>query len=108
MLNTKLHNKKNRKILALLMALVLLVGLLTIPAYATTSQIAENGAKVILEWVFWVVVVITIVALVKYIMARNAVGMIITIILGVIVAAICKNPDILTRIGNMFTQDVGL
>lgn len=109
MLNTKSHTKKSRKIFALLMALVLLVGVLAVPAYATgAAQLAENGAKVILEIVFWVVIVSTVVGVATCVAKKNTFGMVVVIVLGVIVSVLCKRPDLFTTLGNMLTQDLGL
>lgn len=107
MLNTKARNDKTRKILAVLMAVVVLVGLLIMPAYAE-NELAQKGANWILEGLSWVIFVVAVLGLIKLFMSRNFAGMITTILAAGLTILVCQKPEILKTIANMFSQQLGL
>lgn len=107
MLNTKIRNDKARKILAVLIALVILVGLLIMPAYAE-NELAEKAATWILDGLSWIIFVAAVLGLLKLFSSRNFAGMIGTILAAGLTILFCQKPELFKTLANMFSQQLGL
>lgn len=87
------------------MAIVLMF---SIPALASSNTYAENGAKWILDGIFWIVAVGGVFGAGMSAVKRNATGAVGILLGAAIICVFCKNPDILVTIGNNLKGILGL
>ena len=90
------ENKKVRRVVGLWVTLQLMLSM-TMVAYA--SNYAENAAKWGLDQLFWIVLAVTAFALVGAIVRKSTSTMIISLVVGGVVAYFCKNPEKISSIG---------
>lgn len=69
---------------------------------------AEAGAKWILDGIFWIVAVAGIFGAGMSAVKRNATGAVGILLAAAIICVFCKNPDLLTTIGNTLKGILGL
>lgn len=67
--------------------------------YSQAVNLGENAGNWFLDQIFWIAIVIIIIAIVGAAMKRNYVGLIISIIVGAVVLFFIKNPTILATLG---------
>lgn len=104
-----MNNKKNMKnTMSVILCTAALATLFSFTAMATQNTYAENGAKWILDGIFWVVAVGGIFGAGLSAVKRNATGAIGTLLGAALICVLCKNPDLLTTIGNALKGIIGL
>lgn len=107
-LKMKWSKEKGLKWLGLCVSVLGLTLVTTIPAYASTNTYAESGAKWLLDGIYWFVVACGILGVGKCAIQRNITGALTTFIMTALIAVICKNPEILTSLGNTLKGILGL
>jgi len=99
--------KRQTKIIKRAAAFLCTAVLLTMPAAAANTY-AENGAKWILDGVFWVVIVLGIFGAGMSIVKRNVTAALGIIIGSALVCVLCSNPEIIVSLGNAIKGILGL
>lgn len=98
---------KTKKVLSAILCICLAALLSIVPAFAD-NELVKGGATWILDGLFWVGVVVVAYVLIKLALAKNITGAVVTIIVGAIVLTIIRAPAILTDLGNIFKDVLGL
>jgi hypothetical protein len=103
-----MKNKKNvEKIVYTCIITTMMILTFSFTALASNTY-AENGAKWLLDGVFWIVAVGGIFGAGMSAIKRNATGAVGIILAAAIICVFCKNPDVLTNIGNVLKGILGL
>ncbi len=89
-------SKVSIKVVTLIMGLCLLVPTY---AFADGTNYGQNFGNYALDQIFWVAVVFIAFALVGCLVKRNVVGIVITILIGVVVLGVIKDPTGLQGVG---------
>ena len=104
-----MNNKKNMKnTMSVILCTAALATLFSFTALATQNTYAENGSKWILDGIFWIDAVGGIFGAGKSAVKRNATGAVGILIGAALICVLCKNPDLLTTMGNSLKGIIGL
>ena len=89
-----LENTRIRKCITILLSIQLTL------SFASGANYAENAAKWGFEQAFWVVLFVTLVVAAGAWMKHALSTAIVTVIIGGILAYLCKQPEVISTIGN--------
>lgn len=100
---------KAKRILSVALCACMVLALAIVPAFAAGgNEIVEKGARWILDGFFWVGIVAAVIVLVNNVLKKNTTGIVVTIIVAAVVLTIIKSPTILTSLGDIFKNVLGL
>ena len=100
-----LTNKKIRSLVMVVLVANLILAF-SMVAFAGDTNYAERGAKVILDNAFWVVLVVCVIIIISAFLKHSTITIVMTIIIGGIIAYFCKYPEKLTVVGETLSKAV--
>ena len=104
-----MKNKKSKEnVVCTAICTAAMVLIFSFTALASPNTYAENGAKWVLDGIFWIVAVAVIFGAGMSAVKRNATGAVGILLASAIICVFCKNPDLLTTIGNTLKGILGL
>ena len=74
--------------------------------HAASGNYGQNAALWFLDQIFWIVLAAVVVIAAICILKKNTVGAIVTVIVGVVVLVLIKNPMILTGVGENIVNKI--
>lgn len=96
-------NKSVKRILIVILSIHMVLSM-TMIAFA--ANYAENAAKWGLDQAFWIVILITVIVAIGAWLRHATSAMVISVVVGGILAFFCKNPEKVTEIGNALAQTI--
>ena len=93
------ENTKIRKYIMILISIQLTLSMAMV-SFASGANYAENAAKWGFEQAFWVILFVTLIVAAGAWMKHALSAAIVTVIIGGILAYICKQPEVISTIGN--------
>ena len=92
-------NTRIRKYIMILLSIQLTLSM-AIVSFASGANYVENAAKWGFEQAFWVILFVTLIVAAGAWMKHALSAAIVTVIIGGILAYICKQPEVISTIGN--------
>lgn len=94
-----LKSERTRVSVAILMVVHLVV-MMSMVSFASGVNYAENAVKFGLDQAFWVVLAITAFSTIGSLVKRATSGVIISLLTGSILCYLCKNPEVISNLGD--------
>ena len=102
-IKNKVTNRK-QQIKAALITLYLSIGIAT-PVFAAPN-VAENASRWFLDQIFWVVLAATVIGALVAATKKATTALVTTIIIGGVVAFLCKSPETISTIGDVIGRAI--
>lgn len=95
---------KNYRKFVLVLLVMLAFQLMTMTVFADGPNVGENIGKWFMQQAYWVIAIITVIAVGGCFMKRNWVGVVVSVLAGAALMALVGNIDKLKSIGEQFLQ----
>lgn len=100
-----LKNNKFRRCVFMILTIQLILSMAMV-SFASGGNYAENGVKWLLDQIFWVAIAGTVIGALVAATKKATTALVTTIIVGGIVAYLCKAPETISTIGDVIGRTI--
>ena len=104
-MRNELKNNKLRRCVFMILTIQLILSIAMV-SFASGGNYAENGVKWLLDQIFWVVLAATVIGALVAATKKATTALVTTIIIGGVVAFLCKSPETISTIGDVIGRAI--